>query len=272
MFTVSDTASTPSPAFVYKDLGDTNRREVGVSYELTPNIDVDGDIIITRFRGPSTTNMAELVVGEGNVFKLRYWNYATYPSQKTFLPFYPKDTTPNLNERTVFTSIEGTFRVSFRVYNAHTQIAEVFLFIERIGGRASDSYAGPLNWKFANVTNVRIGAIEATAPYDLSFDNISLNGDVPDPNWYSIKDYQGFKVDPLDEAKTWIGANDINDEETYSEPTSLMNLSRYDYAKASVGDTVTWGSDMTFEELKDLTFEGNFNLTSTPKGLKWHRS
>lgn len=58
-----------------------------------------------------------------------------------------------------------------------------------------------------------------------------MNGDIPSTEWYLIKGYDGFKQDQLDKDALWQGANDISDPNTYSEPTKLINLSRYNYAK-----------------------------------------
>ncbi len=252
--TISNAASN---AYVYRVLENQKRGEVEISFEVTPAFELTGDVVIARWQLDGPMESAQLILGVGNTFKLKTWHYPTYTSQTTFLPFYPTNDANNPATTNIFSGLLGTYRVDMLVQNPHTQQAQVNVYVERIGGRSEDAFVTNLNWWGKNLTRFDIGAVSAiNVPYDLTFDNIELRGDVPDPHWYSIKDYQGFKLDVLDKEKFWIGANDINDSSTYSNRTSLLNLSRYDYARVLPVNSGIWGMQDTFDELKYVTFGG----------------
>lgn len=315
MLRVYDNSLEASTSFIRKDLGTQDRYEIALSYNIIPSFDVNREIIISIFRTSDRSPAAAIILDRNFTFKLRSWHYVTrflssnkvfaghylFPkSHKNYYPsfwdlasgdtsFYPGYTQPQDN--VVLSSRAGTFSVELIVNNSHTQIAEAQLYVERINGSNGYSYGGPFFWKFQNIGFVDIGCIHSwNTPYDLTFDNISINGDMPDLDWYHIKDYQGFETEIPEEDGSWIGAGDIDDISTYSELTNLKNLARYNYSKFVTGNTNLWGSNKTFNELRNIYFNNNvywgskqtFNelknrhfipfttVTNPPKGLKWY--
>lgn len=273
MLRVYDNSSETSNSFVRKSLGNQNRYEVSLSYEIIPSFDLTREVIISLFRTTDGTPTAAIILDRDYTFKLRNWHYPTtfvtgkrvfaghylFPkSSRDYYPpfwniasgdtsFYPGYTHPQ--DKVTLSSREGTFSVELIINKSNTQVAEASLYVERINGSNGFSYGGPFFWKFQNIGTIDVGCIHAwNTPYDLTFSNLSINGDIPDDKWYYIKDYQGLKTDPLDNNKLWIGAGNIENPDTYSEETELKNLARYNYARVVEGEA----------------------LEGIPKGLKWY--
>lgn len=261
MLHVADNSAGYSYAYVSKDLEDIKRRDIGVSFEVTPSFALSSDVYLAVFRSLGGTLMTAVALGPEGI-KMKAWNYATMPGPRLIPPFLPnstRDTVPPFTppympanaqpqDRLLVNSATGTFRVEVRVSNPHSYRAEAYVYAEKVGGKLGSGYIGPVNWKLSNVGRIDVGCVYARdTAYDLNFNNLLSNGDVPDPNWFNVQYYSGFSVDPADEDKLWIGAGDIMDAATYSEETKLTNLARYDYARVVPTET----------------------LEENPKGLRW---
>ena len=155
--------------------------------------------------------------------------YPTIPYSGEKLNYYPGNSQPK--PKTVV-NVTGKTYVNISVSNYRDISSEVHIYAERIGGRGRNIYSGILNWKMSSVKTVDLGCIYANnTPYNFSFESIYMSGDVPSEDWYLIRDYEGFSVAEEDEDVLWEGSLDTEDPTTYSEPTRLENLARYDYAR-----------------------------------------
>lgn len=262
MLEIRDNAIGISRTYIFKSLEDIQRKTLELEYDLRSNINLTDDIFITVFRGKGGFPMAGITLGPDGKMKLKLWHYPLYLSNRIKLrrgiflkssednhpsfnlPKILKSTHPN--PKIVAETTSGITNISIKINNPHTLYADASVFIRKETGRGGSAFGGQLNWKLSNVLRVDLGCVYSNiTPYDLNFDNISLNGDALDPDWFFIKDYQGFKdIDNLN----WIGSSDPKDASTYSEPTKLANLARYDYAKVAPGNTIT----------------------NIPQGIKWN--
>lgn len=237
MLTISDKTINPAPHYITKSFNNEEKGNTRIEFEVTANNNITSDIVIARFRGLAT--MARVVLGINNEVRL-----------------IVTDRVGGILDSVALRTIKGTLRFSFEVTSPHTEFAESNLFVERIGGLSGSAYASGVNWNRENVLAVDLGQISSLQPYNISFDNINLTGDVPDPKWFSLKNYQGLR----DSHKlTWIGASNIADVSTYTERTDLRNLARYDYALALVPTAAIWGLKETFDSLKFSKFQGSYS-------------
>jgi hypothetical protein len=191
------------------------------------------------------------------------------------LNYYPGNSQPKA--KTV-TQVRGKTFVRLSISRANSINSEAHLFVNKMDSRGKELYSGLINWKLNDVKTVDLGcALSIDTPYSFSFENIKLIGDVPSEEWYSSRDYQGFKVSPEDSDILWVGAGDIDDPSTFSEPTKLENLARYSYVKPLQAIStptevlnIDFDSDITFEEVGELTFsEIESPSVHPPKGIRW---
>ncbi len=236
MLTISDNVNFPAPHYITKVIGNNEKNNTRIGFDVTPNLTITNDITIARFKGIDT--MSSVILGANNEIRLTV-----------------NDRISGLLNFVALKTIPGTFRISFNIISTHTQFAESNLYVERIGGRYGIAYASGVNWNRENVSAIDLGQISSSTPYSLTFDNINLIGDVPDPKWFSLRGYHGFKGSGN---LTWIGASITEDVSTYSERTNLPNLARYDYALALIPGAAIWGMKETFDDLKYSTFAGNY--------------
>jgi hypothetical protein len=263
---VFDTTGNGSVAFAKRTLENVKRGNLSISYRLIPD-PVDDQVHFTTIRSTTGALMCSALLKPDGVW-MRSWNYATYLNDKFYLSentylsgnrstplpmWLNTDTylgeTPFSDTLALATTM-GTFDIRLDISNPHTHKAECFLSVDKLNGRYGYASLPLLNWQLQNVGSIEIGCTgSGQTPYDMEFEDILIEGDVPDPDWFYIREYQGFKVDPADEDILWVGARKISDVTTHSEPTELKNLARYNYAKPSTPTT----------------------FTSSPKGILWYR-
>jgi hypothetical protein len=220
--------SLDTQAYQRVDIDGAIEEDVTISFTLFPD-SLPGEHTIFEFN----TDLS-LVVRDNDLF-YSFDQNASYPSSFDYPSpsKYPVSVSGN-PETTLINYITNPLEIKISLFNVGGGDSGFEISAIKPNGFIRRAYHSYLNWNGKTINKLKFGNIQSSEEFNFRIENIDIQGFVVS-DLYRSSSYHGLKSDGL-----WQGTNDLY---SYTKPTDIRNLARYNYIKTdsqSIPKGIIW--------------------------------